>query len=121
MNKQFAKNNLMWGFLLWLFGYLASFVLFFLVPPSFIGWILMPLGIFITLWVLMKQVKANGLNEYLIMGVIWLLIALVFDYFFIVEALNPADGYYKPSVYIYYALTFLLPIAVSIFKKNKVK
>lgn len=114
----FVKNNLIWGFLLWLFGYLASFVLFFLVPPSYIGWILMPLGIIITLWVLLKRIKVNEHNEYIIVGIIWLLIAIVFDYFLIVKALNPVDGYYKPSVYIYYVLTLILPIAVCFYKKQ---
>ncbi|HEY1303237.1 MAG TPA: hypothetical protein VGF24_06790 [Vicinamibacterales bacterium] len=33
-------------------------------------------------------------------------------YLFIVKALKPADGYYKLDVYLYYALTFLIPVTV---------
>jgi len=119
MNKQSIINNFGWGFLLWLFGYLLSFVLFFIVPPMTIGWILLPIGIIVTLWVLIKKVKAEAMSQYIAMGFIWLIIAIVFDYFFIVKALHPTNGYYKPSVYIYYALTLLLPIIVGFYKRRK--
>lgn len=36
---------------------------------------------------------------------VWTLIAVLDDHLFIVRALKPADGYYKPDVYLYYALT----------------
>lgn len=29
---------------------------------------------------------------------------------FIVKALKPTDGYYKPDVYLYYALTIAIPL-----------
>lgn len=32
-------DNIGWGFLLWLFGFLAGVVLYFLVPINYIGWI----------------------------------------------------------------------------------
>lgn len=110
MSKQFVKNNFGWGFILWLFGYLISLILFFIVEPPVIGWIIMPVGLVFTLWVLYWKIKAKEFREYLIMGIIWLSIALILDYLLIVKLLHPADGYYKLSVYIYYALTMLLPI-----------
>ena len=46
-----------------------------------------------------------------------MLIAVICDYFFLVKAFNPADGYYKLDVYLYYGLTFILPLAVGLGKK----
>jgi hypothetical protein len=43
----------------------------------------------------------------------------VFDYFFIVKAFNPPDGYYKLDVYVYYLLTFIIPVAVGWWKTSK--
>lgn len=42
--------------------------------------------------------------------------AVLLDYLFIVKMFKSAD-YYKPDVYVYYALTLLLPIAVGWYKK----
>jgi len=119
MNKQYLKGGLGWGFALWLIGYVLSFILFFVVPPSFIGWVIAPIGTVITLWVLFKKIKSEDLKYYLILAMIWTGIAIVLDYFFIVKALNPADGYYKPAVYLYYALIFVLPLLVGWWKKSK--
>ena len=47
--------------------------------------------------------------------------AIVLDYLLIVKALNPADGYYKLDVYLYYALTFILPLAAYSRKKIHLK
>lgn len=112
MSKQFLKDALGWGVGLWLIGYVLGFALFAIVPPSAIGWVILPIGIVITLWVLFKKVKGETFSYFLKLAVVWTLIAVVFDYVFLVKALNPADGYYKPDVYLYYALTFLLPLFV---------
>jgi len=40
----------------------------------------------------------------------WTAIALVSDYVFIVLLLQPA-AYYKADVFVYYAVTFLIPVA----------
>lgn len=101
-----------WGFILWLIGYVLGIVLFAVVSPSMIGWIIMPIGTVITLWVLFKKIRGDSLQYYLYVATIWTLIAIVFDYFFLVKVFNPADGYYKIDVYVYYALTFVLPLVV---------
>jgi uncharacterized membrane protein len=118
MNRQLIKDSLGWGFILWLIGYLLGFVFFFVLPPSLIGWAIMPIGLAITLWVLLKKVNSESFNYYLILAVIWTAIAVAFDYLFIVKALNPADGYYKPDVYLYYTLTFISPLVVGWWKKQ---
>lgn len=112
MNKKLFKDALGWGFILWLIGYGLGMILFSVVPLFLIGWIIMPIGIAITLWILFKKIKSRSIKYYLLLSIVWALIAVIFDYFFLVKAFNPADGYYKFDVYLYYALTFLLPLLV---------
>lgn len=110
MNKQFLKDAFGWGALLWLIGYVLGMVLFFLVPAALIGWIITPIGIALTIWVLRKKTKGDSFQYYFLLAIIWALIAIVFDYVFLVKMLNPVDGYYKLDVYLYYLLTFALPL-----------
>jgi hypothetical protein len=106
----------LWGLALWLFGYLLGFVFFMLVPTEQLGWYIMPFGIVATCLVLWKWVKLDSLQNGFITAAIWTIIAIVADYFLIVKLLQPPDGYYKLDVYLYYALTFLLPVAFAVFK-----
>lgn len=110
MSTQFLKDSLGWGFILWLIGYALGMIFFAIMPASVIGWLIMPIGIIITLWVLFKKVRGDSFKHYVYLAVIWTLIAMVFDYFFLVKALKPADGYYKLDVYLYYLITFVLPL-----------
>ncbi|KKR51032.1 MAG: hypothetical protein UT84_C0003G0027 [Candidatus Curtissbacteria bacterium GW2011_GWA1_40_16] len=112
MSRLLVKDALGWGFLLWLVGYGLGIILFSVVPISIIGWIITPIGVVLTLWVLFKKVKGETLGYFLLLAVVWVVIAVVCDYFFLVKAFKPADGYYKLDVYLYYALTFVLPILV---------
>lgn len=116
MTKQFVQDALGWGFVLWLIGYLLGIVLFPLVPNSIIGWVIMPIGIVLALWILVRKVSAKQFEYYLLLSVVWTLIAVVLDYFFLVKLFKPADGYYKLDVYLYYALTFILPLLVGLGK-----
>ena len=112
-------NTVMWGFILWLFGYILGFVFFAIAPRDMIGWYVMPFGIAATLWVLIKMIKREEFKCYIGLGVIWTIIAVVLDYFFIVKMLKSPD-YYKLDVYLYYMLTFVLPVAVGWYKFNRV-
>jgi hypothetical protein len=114
------RRMLGWGFLLWLIGYILGFVFFAFVPAALIGWYIMPIGIAITLWVLLKKFSYKTLHEYVKLGAVWAAIAVAGDYLFIVELLHPKDGYYKPDVYLYYLLTLLLPVAVG-YRQVKTK
>ena len=118
MNKQLLKDALGWGSLLWLIGYILGIVLFMMVSPVILGWVIMPIGTGITLWVLFKKIKSVSFNYYLSLAVAWTLIAIIFDYFFLVKLFKPADGYYKLDVYFYYVLTFILPLVVGWNKKK---
>ena len=119
MNKQLIKDTLVWGFILWFISYVLGIVLFAFVSPSILGWVIMPIGIAITLWVLFKKIKSESLKRYVLIAIIWTAIAIIFDYFFLVLLFKPADGYYKWDVYLYYALTFILPIVVGLIKTPK--
>jgi hypothetical protein len=117
MMKQLYKDAVGWGFILWLIGYALGIMLYPFVPLSIVGWIIMPIGTIITIWVLIKKVKTETFQYYALLAVIWMLIAIIFDYFFLVKLFKPVDGYYKLDVYLYYALTFVLPLIVGWRKK----
>lgn len=121
MNKQFLLDGLGWGVLLWLIGYILGIVLFAVVPASMLGWVIMPIGMAITLWVLLKKMRSKSLPYHFKTGIVWTLIAVIFDYLFLVKLFKPADGYYKLDVYLYYLLTFAMPVAVGWCKSMQKK
>jgi hypothetical protein len=116
--KQILLSNVFWGFILWLFGYVLGIVFFAFAPKEQIGFYILPLGVVFTLWVLLKKTKREQFMCYFGLGVIWTIMAVLLDYLFIVKLFKSAD-YYKLDVYIYYALTFILPILVGWWKKSK--
>lgn len=120
MTKQFYKDALGWGFLLWLIGYALGIIFFAFVPPALIGWMIMSIGTALTLWVGFKKVKGDSFKYYLFLAIVWTAIAAVFDYFFLVKAFKPTDGYYKLDVYLYYALTFAIPLLAGWRKNRKI-
>lgn len=113
------KDAFLWGFGLWFIGYVLGFVLFAVVPVSLIGWVITPIGVLITLWVLLRKVKSESLSYYMWLGMAWTFIAIVCDYLFLVLLLKPADGYYKLDVYLYYVLTLALPLLVGWYKTKR--
>ena len=110
------RNTLFWGFILWLVGYVAGIVLFFVVPKDLIGWVITLPATLFTIWVLMTKVKRPELMCYFGTGLVWTIMAIVLDYLFIVVLLKAGNAYYKPDVLIYYFTTFILPIAVGYWK-----
>ena len=119
MNRKVLIDTVGWGFLLWLIGYGLGIMLFTIVPAFLIGWIITPIGTAITLFILIKKIKSTSLFYFLTLSIVWTLIAVVFDYIFIVKAFNPPDGYYKFDVYLYYILTFILPLVVGFYKTGQ--
>lgn len=115
---RFIQESFGWGTLLWLFGYILGIVLFMLVPVSLVGWIIMPIGTVVTLWVLLKKMKRNSFLYYISLAVVWTLIAIVLDFIFLVQLFKPADEYYKFDVYVYYVLTFVLPVIIGVYKNS---
>ncbi|MVS97730.1 hypothetical protein [Devosia marina] len=99
-----------WGLLLWLFGYLLGIALFPVVPTQHLGWYISPLGLAATFFVLWRWAHVKTLAQGLVVGLIWASIAVAMDYVFIVLLLQPADGYYKADVYLYYVSALVLPL-----------
>ncbi|MCX6743381.1 MAG: hypothetical protein NT116_04060 [Candidatus Parcubacteria bacterium] len=116
--KHFLRDSLGWGVALWLIGYILGFVFYAFVPANIIGWYIMPFGTVITLFVTFKFIKSNALQYYLKVACVWTLLAIILDYLFLVKLLNPAGGYYKLDVYVYYGLTFVLPLLVGWYKTS---
>jgi hypothetical protein len=116
MKNTFLKEGLGWGFVLWLIGYLLGILFFMFVPIAMIGWYITPIGIAITLWVLFKKISSDKLEYFLKLGFIWMVMAIVLDYVFLVMMFKPEDGYYKLDVYFYYFFTLVLPPLVGWIK-----
>ena len=113
---QWIKDTAGLGTALWLIGYLASLVLFFTPYAGIMGWILLavftPVTIVITWW-WFNQRTSLSLQYYAGVGIAWMLIAVVLDYLFIVLLFNAT--YYDPDVFVYYAVTFLIPPGVGLY------
>jgi hypothetical protein len=116
--KQLLLSTLSWGFILWLLGYVLGMIFFALVPPDMIGFYILPFGVAFTLWALLQKIKREKFLCYFRLGLIWTIMAVLLDNLFIVQLFQSAD-YYKPDVYLHYILTFVLPIAVGLYKKSK--
>jgi hypothetical protein len=118
MNKQLLRDGFWWGIALWFVGYILGIILFMVVPVSLIGWIITPIGMALTLWVLLKKVKSQSFQYFISIALIWAVIAVVFDYFFLVQVFKPEDGYYKLDVYVYYLSSFVLPLLVGWYRST---
>jgi cbb3-type cytochrome oxidase subunit 3 len=114
--KQWIKDTAGLGMGLWLIGYLASLVLFFTPIAGIMGWILLviftPVTIAITWWWFRPR-KRLSLEYYAKVGIAWVWIAVVFDYLFIVRLFQAT--YYEADVFVYYAMTFLIPVGVGLY------
>jgi hypothetical protein len=111
--KQFLKDAAGLGFALWLIGWILGIVLFLTPLAPVLGWILFacltPVTAVVTYW----WFSGRGLRMAYFgkIALTWTGIALVFDYLFIVQLFHPA-AYYQPDVFLYYAVTFVLPLAI---------
>ena len=114
--KQWIKDTAGLGTAFWLIGYLASLVLFFTPFAGIMGWILVaiftPVTITITWWWFRKRERLS-LQYYAGVGIAWVLVAVVLDYLFIVLLFQAT--YYGVDVFVYYALTFFIPVGVGLF------
>ncbi len=119
MNKRLLKDGLGYGVMIWIIGYVLGILLFSVVPSDMIGWVIMPFGIAVTLWILIKKIHSTSLRYYGMIAFIWTSIAIIFDDLFLVSIFHPADGYYKFDVYLYYILMIVLPLIVGWRKSMK--
>jgi len=108
------KDTIALGVLLWVIGHAILMGLYYSPFASSMSWIIIvvstPLAILYTWW-WFKERDHHHLSYYVIMGLVWVLIALVLDYLFIVFLFG-ITNYYSPDVLLYYALIFLVPVGV---------
>jgi hypothetical protein len=113
--KEWIKDTIGLGTFFWMFGYLASMVLFFSPFTGIMGWIITavftPFTIVITWW--WFRARNLALPYYAVVGTVWTVIAVVLDYLFIVLLFQAS--YYGPDVFVYYALTFFIPVAIGLY------
>lgn len=113
--KKWIKDTIGLGTGLWLCGYLASLLLFFSPFTDGMGWIITavftPVTIAITWW--WFKDRHLPLSFFLGVGFVWTVIAIVLDYLFIVRLFQTT--YYEIDVFVYYALTFLIPAGVGLY------
>ena len=113
--QQWIKDTAGLGTGLWLVGYLASLLLFFSPYAGSMGWILLvvctPITIAVAWW--WFRVRDLALSYYAGVGAAWTVIAVVLDYLFIVLLFRAT--YYGPDVFVYYAMTFLIPVGVGLY------
>ena len=118
--KQIIKDTILLGAALWLIGYIASIVLFMSPYNGIMGWILAviftPVTIVITFWWFRKRERLP-LPYYAKVGIAWVIIAVVLDYLFIVQLFHAT--YYGLDVFVYYAVTFLIPVGVGFFLNRR--
>ena len=114
--KPWIKDTAGLGTGLWLIGYLTSLVLFFTPLWGIMGWILLAVFTPVTIaivWWWFRTRKGLSLQYYTGVGVAWVLIAVVLDYLFIVLLFQAT--YYGPDVFVYYAMTFLIPVGMGLY------
>jgi len=118
--KRKLTDTLGLGFGLWLLGFALGMMLFPFVAVAVMGRYIIAVMLPVTLYAAYKRFA--GLKEttgyYLLVGISWLLIAVVFDYVFLVKAFQ-APNFYDTDIMVAYALSFLVPVAVGMKYGNK--
>jgi len=120
--KQWINDTAGLGMALWLIGYLASLALFFTSFAGIMGWILLavftPVTSAIAWWWFRQREPPLPLQYYAGVGLAWMLIAIVLDFLFIVLMFQAT--YYDVDVFVYYAVTFLIPVGVGLYLNRNV-
>jgi len=116
--KQWIKDTVGLGTGLWLIGYLASLLLFFSPFAGIMGGVLLlvctPVTIAVAWW--WFRALDHALTYYAGVGIAWTVIAVVLDYLFIVLLFQAT--YYGPDVFVYYSMTFLVPVGVGLYLRR---
>ena len=117
--KEWIKDTIGLGLIIWFIGYITSIVLFFSPFAGIMGWIITPVFTPVTIAITWWWFRARNLPlvYYAKVGLVWTVIAIVCDYLFIVQMFQAT--YYGPDVFLYYALTFLIPVGVGFYLVRK--
>jgi len=101
------------GVALWLVGFAASIMLWGTVSPDMIGWVLFVIFLPLMLYVPYRRFRnrKESVGYYFLVSAVWALIAITFDYVFIVKMFS-STSYYKLDVFVYYTITFFAPFLI---------
>jgi len=117
--QQYVPDIAGLGLLFWLAGYLLALVLFFSPAAPAMGWILLivmtPVTAAVTFWYFAK--RQRPFPYFIKVGIGWTVIAIICDYFFIVVLFRAT--YYGADVFVYYAVTFLIPVLVGYYLTHR--
>lgn len=115
MTKRIIVDSVGFGILLWVIGFALGMMFFPFVPAAYIGLPILLIMTPATFFVLYRRFRSKGFSEayYLTVGAAWLLIAAIFDYIFLVRAFS-VQNYYDADLFVYYVLTFMMPVLVGI-------
>ena len=110
------KDTVVLGVLLWLLGYIASLLLFVSPFAGIMGWILIAVFTPVSVIIVWRWFTGRDLPlaYYAGLGIAWTVIAVVFDYLFIVLLFSAT--YYGLDVFVYYAITFLIPVCIGLLE-----
>lgn len=114
--RTLLKDTAGLGVLLWLLGYIASLLLFVSPFARIMGWILIAVFTPVSVIIVWRWFTGRDLPlaYYAGLGIAWTVIAVVFDYLFIVLLFSAT--YYGPDVFVYYAITFLIPVCIGLLE-----
>ena len=114
-NKEKIIDTFGIGFILWLAGYLSSMLLYFSISHDMLGWILFviftPITIYVAYWRFHR--RSLSMRYYVKVAIVWTLLAVAFDYIFIVMLFN-SQNYYQSDIFLYYITTFLIPLGTGL-------
>lgn len=113
--QQKLVDTLAGGFGLWILGFALGMMLFPFVPVARLGWFIVPVMAIVTVYVAYQRLRHSDetIGYFVLVGITWLAIAVVLDYLLIVKAFA-AENYYDADIFIYYALSLLIPIVVGV-------
>lgn len=111
---QQLKDTAGLGTVLWLIGYIASLLLFVSPLAGIMGWVLIAVFTPVSVAIAWRWFKGRDLSlaYYAGVGLAWTAIAVVLDYLFIVLLFSAT--YYGPDVFVYYSITFLIPVGIGL-------
>lgn len=110
--KRLVIDALGFGGLLWMIGFTLGMVFFPFVAAEYLGIPILAILVPVTLVVAYYRLRRRPApaTHILIVAVMWLGIALLFDYLFLVKAFH-VSNYYDLDVVVYYGATLLVPLA----------
>ena len=106
-----VTDALGWVALLWFIGFALGVAAFPFVAPAYIGLVVLPILVPVTIWAVHRRFKGRGvpLPYYAVVGALWLLLAVALDYAVIVRGFQ-APNYYDADIFVYYAAMFVIPL-----------